>query len=108
LQTAGAREPSASGIFVERLCSLHLAFCRFRRLCLVRPLKSPLRILPMDIFDQIKSGNLSVPAMALLVALGIVTLYVAYKIGRLILKVFCILVGLAVIVAAISWFLLRH
>ena len=62
----------------------------------------------MDIFDQIKSGNLSVPAMALLVALGIVTLYVAYKIGRLILKVFCILVGLAVIVAAISWFLLRH
>jgi hypothetical protein len=62
----------------------------------------------MDIFDQIQSGSLSVPAMALLVALGLVTLYVAYKIGRLILKVFCILVGLAAIVAAISWFLLRH
>jgi hypothetical protein len=62
----------------------------------------------MDLFDQIQSGNLSVPAMAILVALGIVTLYVAYKIGRLILKVFCILVGLAAIVAAISWFLLRH
>ena len=46
--------------------------------------------------------------MAILVVLGLVTLYLAYKIGRLILKAFCILVGLAAIVAAISWFLLRH
>jgi hypothetical protein len=62
----------------------------------------------MDILEQIKSGNLSAPVMAALVVLGLVTLYLAYKIGRLILKVFCILVGLAAIVAAISWFILRH
>jgi hypothetical protein len=61
----------------------------------------------MDFLEQIKSGNISLPAMALLVALAIVALHVSYKIGRLILKVFCSLVGLAVIVAAISWFLLR-
>jgi hypothetical protein len=61
-----------------------------------------------DIIDQIKSGNLSYPSMVLLVVLGIFTLYIAYKIGRFILKIFCILIGLAAIVAAISWFLLRH
>lgn len=59
-------------------------------------------------FEQIQSGNISWPAMAVLVVLAIATLFIAYKIGRLILKMFCILVGLAVIVAAISWFLLRQ
>jgi hypothetical protein len=61
----------------------------------------------VNIIDQLKSGNLSVPAMVLFVILGIFTLYIAYKIGRFILKIFCILIGLAAIVAAISWFLLR-
>jgi hypothetical protein len=61
-----------------------------------------------DILDQIKTGNLSYASMAILVILGIFTLYIAYRIGRFILKVFCILVGLATIVAAISWFLLQH
>lgn len=59
-------------------------------------------------FEQIQSGNLSWPAMAIFVVLAIIGLYFSYKIGRLILKVFCILVGVAVIVAAISWFLLRQ
>ena len=61
-----------------------------------------------NILDQIKTGNLSYVSMAVLVVLGILTLYVAYRIGRFLLKVFCILVGLAVIVAAVSWFLLQH
>jgi len=51
---------------------------------------------------------MSYASMAVLVVLGIVTLYIAYRIGRFLLKVFCILVGLAVIVAAVSWFLLQH
>ncbi len=59
-------------------------------------------------FEQIQSGNISWPAMAILVVIAIATLFIAYKIGRLILKMFCILVGLAVIVAAVSWFLLRQ
>jgi hypothetical protein len=61
-----------------------------------------------NILDQIKTGNLSYASMAVLVVLGILTLYVAYRIGRFLLKVFCILVGLAAIVAAVSWFLLQH
>jgi hypothetical protein len=61
-----------------------------------------------DIIEQIKSGNLSYPSMAVLAILGIFTLYVAYKIGRFMLKIFCILIGLVAIVAAISWFFLRH
>lgn len=61
-----------------------------------------------NILDQIRTGNLSYASMAVLVVLGIVTLYVAYRIGRFLLKVFCILVGLAAIVAAVSWFLLQH
>ena len=61
-----------------------------------------------NILDQIKTGNLSYASMAGLVVLGILSLYVAYRIGRFLLKVFCILVGLAVIVAAVSWFLLQH
>jgi hypothetical protein len=51
---------------------------------------------------------MSYASLAGLVVLGIVTLYVAYRIGRILLKVFCILVGVAVIVAAVSWFLLQH
>ena len=62
----------------------------------------------VNILDQIKTGNLSYASMAVLVVLGILTLYVAYRIGRFLLKVFCILVGLAAIVAAVSWFLLQH
>ena len=61
-----------------------------------------------NVLDQIRTGNLSYASMAALVVLGILTLYVAYRIGRFLLKVFCILVGLAVIVAAVSWFLLQH
>jgi hypothetical protein len=61
-----------------------------------------------NILDQIKTGNLSYASMAVLVVLGILTLYVAYRIGRFLLKVFCILVGVAAIVAAVSWFLLQH
>ena len=61
-----------------------------------------------NILDQIRTGNLSYASMAVLVVLGIITLYVAYRIGRFLLKVFCILVGLAAIVAAVSWFLLQH
>jgi hypothetical protein len=61
-----------------------------------------------NILDQIRTGNLSYASMAVLVVLGIMTLYVAYRIGRFLLKVFCILVGLAAIVAAVSWFLLQH
>ena len=61
-----------------------------------------------NILDQIRTGNLSYASMAVLVVLGIFTLYVAYRIGRFLLKVFCILLGLAVIVAAVSWFLLQH
>jgi hypothetical protein len=61
-----------------------------------------------NILDQIRTGNLSYASMAVLVVLGILTLYVAYRIGRFLLKVFCILVGLAAIVAAVSWFLLQH
>ena len=61
-----------------------------------------------NILDQIRTGNLSYASMAVLVILGILTLYVAYRIGRFLLKVFCILVGLAAIVAAVSWFLLQH
>jgi hypothetical protein len=61
-----------------------------------------------NILDQIRMGNLSYASMAVLVVLGILTLYVAYRIGRFLLKVFCILVGLAAIVAAVSWFLLQH
>jgi hypothetical protein len=61
-----------------------------------------------NILDQIRNGNMSYASMAVMVVLGILTLYVAYRIGRFLLKVFCILVGLAVIVAAVSWFLLQH
>ena len=61
-----------------------------------------------NILDQIKMGNLSYASMAVLVVLGFITLYVAYRIGRFLLKVFCILVGVAAIVAAVSWFLLQH
>jgi hypothetical protein len=61
-----------------------------------------------NILDQIRTGNMSYASMAVMVVLGILTLYVAYRIGRFLLKVFCILVGLAVIVAAVSWFLLQH
>jgi hypothetical protein len=61
-----------------------------------------------NILDQIRTGNLSYASMAVLVVLGILTLYVAYRIGRFLLKIFCILVGLAAIVAAVSWFLLQH
>jgi hypothetical protein len=61
-----------------------------------------------NILDQIRTGNMSYASMAVLVVLGVLTLYVAYRIGRFLLKVFCILVGLAVIVAAVSWFLLQH
>jgi hypothetical protein len=61
-----------------------------------------------NILDQIKTGNLSYASMAVLVVLGFITLYVAYRIGRFLLKVFCILVGVAAIVAAVSWFLLQH
>jgi hypothetical protein len=61
-----------------------------------------------NILDQIKTGNLSYASMVVLVVLGIVTLYVAYRLGRFLLKVFCILVGVAAIVAAVSWFLLQH
>jgi hypothetical protein len=61
-----------------------------------------------NILDQIRTGNLSYASMAVMVVLGILTLYVAYRIGRFLLKVFCILVGLAAIVAAVSWFLLQH
>jgi hypothetical protein len=61
-----------------------------------------------NILDQIRTGNLSYASMAVLVVLGIMTLYVAYRIGRFLLKVFCILVGLAAIVAAVFWFLLQH
>lgn len=61
-----------------------------------------------NFIDQIKSGNLSLPAIVLFAILGIFTLYIAYKIGRFFLKIFCILIGLAAIVAAISWFLLRN
>jgi hypothetical protein len=61
-----------------------------------------------NILDQIKTGNLSYASMAVLVVLGLITLYVAYRIGRFLLKVFCILVGVAAIVAAVSWFLLQH
>lgn len=61
-----------------------------------------------NILDQIRTGNLSYASMAVLVVLGILTLYVAYRIGRFLLKVFCILIGLTAIVAAVSWFLLQH
>jgi hypothetical protein len=61
-----------------------------------------------NILDQIRTGNLSYASMAVMVLLGVVTLYIAYRIGRFLLKVFCILVGLAAIVAAVSWFLLQH
>jgi hypothetical protein len=61
-----------------------------------------------NIVDQIKSGDLSIPAIVLFAVLGIFTLYIAYKIGRFVLKIFCIIIGLAAIVGAISWFLLRH
>jgi len=61
-----------------------------------------------NILDQIRTGNLSFASMTVMVVLGILTLYIAYRIGRFLLKVFCILVGLAVIVAAVSWFLLQH
>ena len=61
-----------------------------------------------NILDQIKTGNLSYASMAVLVVLGLITLYVAYRIGRFLLKVFCILLGLAAIVAAVSWFVLQH
>jgi len=61
-----------------------------------------------SILDQIKTGNLSLPSLILLVILGIAALFVAYRIGRFILKIFCILIGLAVIVAAVSWFLLQR
>lgn len=61
-----------------------------------------------DLIDQIKAGNVSIPAMVFFVVLGMFTLYIAYRIGRFILKIFCILIGLAAIVAAISWFVLRN
>lgn len=61
-----------------------------------------------DFIDQIKAGNVSIPAMVFFVVLGIFTLYIAYRIGRFILKIFCIVIGLAAIVAAISWFVLRN
>jgi len=38
----------------------------------------------MDILEQIKTGNLSYVSMAVLALVGIVVLYVAYNVGRLI------------------------
>ena len=61
-----------------------------------------------SIFDQIKTGNFSYGSIILLVVFSILALFVAYRIGRFLLKIFCILIGLAVIVAAVSWFLLQH
>jgi len=62
----------------------------------------------MDILDQIQTGHLSYASMAILVVLGIVTLYAAYRIGRFVLKAFCILAGLTVILAAVCWLILKH
>jgi hypothetical protein len=61
-----------------------------------------------NILDQIKAGNFSYASIILLVILSIFALFVAYRIGRFILKIFCILIGLAVIVAAVSWLVLQH
>src|SRR5262249_26022578 len=80
----------------------------FHRLSPNCPLPYPELAPLMDILDQIKTGNLSYVSVAILVILGLLTVYVAYRIGRLLLKVFCILIGLAVIAAAVSWFVLRH
>jgi hypothetical protein len=61
-----------------------------------------------NFLDQLKTGNFSYVSIILLVILGVVSLVVAYRIGRFLLKILCILIGLAVIVAAVSWFLLQH
>jgi hypothetical protein len=46
--------------------------------------------------------------MVLIVVLGVVALFLALKVGHVILKLVFGLVGLAVIVGAIWWFGLNH
>lgn len=61
-----------------------------------------------NLLDQFNTGNFPYISIILMVVLSVVALFVAYRIGRFLLKIFCILIGLAAIVAAVSWFVLQH
>ena len=58
----------------------------------------------MDIFEQLKASN----PMLIIAVVGVVALFLAIKIGRVILKLVFGLIGLAAIVGAVSWFFLKH
>lgn len=61
----------------------------------------------MDLIEQIKAGICSHSSMAVIAVVGILALILALKIVHLILRVICVLLGLAAIGSAVWWFFLR-
>ena len=57
-----------------------------------------------NIFEQLKGSNLTL----VIVGVGVVALFLALKIGHVVLKFVFGLIGLAAIVVAVWWFFLRH
>lgn len=58
----------------------------------------------MDIFEQFKASH----PMLIIAAVGLVALFLAIKIGHVILRLVFGLFGVAAIVAAVWWLFVRH
>ena len=61
----------------------------------------------MTILDHAQANGLSPVWMAILAAVGIILLFVALKIGRMIAKLALGLIGLALLGGVVWWFFLR-
>jgi hypothetical protein len=62
----------------------------------------------MNIIGQIDTSRLSHGSMAVIGIVGILAVFLAFKVAKFLLKVFLILLGLTAVGAAVWWFVLRH
>ena len=62
----------------------------------------------MSMIGQSDPGRMSHGTMAVIGVVGIIALFLAFKVAKFILKVFLVLAGLAAVGGAVWWFFLRH
>lgn len=61
-----------------------------------------------DIFAQITTSELSPVLKVATVLGGIIVLFVAMRVGQVLIKLFFGVIGLAILGGAVWWFFLRH
>ncbi|HYG36941.1 MAG TPA: hypothetical protein VEC99_19270 [Clostridia bacterium] len=62
----------------------------------------------MDLIEQVKSWSSSYGPTAVAGVLGLLALFIAFKVVKFIFKVILVLVGLALIAGAVIWLFAGH